>query len=471
MGQPQYDPTLFAKSIAEVQAVLATHQASGTTLADKTSGQYYPAMDKVMGAHTTITAKSTAVDKSVAHLIDQVYGQNGQATMRDGDAAYQLKKYVADHPEAKPQVVAALAQHYADSYDKAPWRHEALKSVINQAGLETDVGTALDVLGKANPNAPHLTASRAMNGKEVSLSASQELQAGNKAAKTNKFYDDLKTLSDPKAIATMEEFEYSNDQSTNRDNGRFGTMGVQMMSKASIDDPRWTSLTDKNKIIPKEERQKCIDAAKNVAADENKPLVDKVTNGDDIFDPATSCGCSEIKAAIEEHEKPPQNKTLDYESVVQDRYLNHDEDKRWWANHEKGLNQALGSLNDPNVSKLADRLDHEFDATQVDGDGNFSMHGLEKIATLTPDSPDWGPTGGPDQVPYEKRAEVVKAAQVATDPKYADVMKFVRGGDDTINAGDIQKWQDDFQSRMKAQVVISPEDQANDPLLAINGDV
>ena len=440
-------------------------QTSSTATAAPAESKYDPAMDAVMGSHTKITDKSTDVDKSVAHLVDQVYGQNGQATMRDGDAAYQLKKYVADHPEAKPQVVAALAQHYADSYDKAPWRHDALKSVIKQAGLQKDVGTALDALGKANPTAPHLVAARARNNKQTSLSASQELQLGDQAAQKTKFNDNLKVLNDPGAIATMEECEYSADQSTNRDNGRFGTNGVKMLSELTVDDPRWTTLQDKNKIVPKEKRQAMIDAAKVVNAPENTDLLKQVTGDDFIFERG------DLDKAIANNDKPIEPKKLDYETVVQDGYLNHDENKRWWANHEKDVNEVLGPLNDTNVTKLADHLGHQFDVTEIEGDGNYSMHGLEKIATLTPDSAEWGPTGGPDQVPYEKRAQAIKAAQAATDPKNADVMKSVRGGDGSVDAGDIQKWQDDFHSRMSAQVEVSAEDQKNDPLLAINGDV
>ena len=468
---PNYEQQLFPNSTGTAPAHLTGGAPAGTTPADQTRAKYDPAMDKVMGSHTTITDKSTAVDKSVSHLVDQVYGQNGQAKMGSGDAAWNLKQYITDHPEAKPEVTAALAQHYAKSYDAPAWQHAELGSVINQAGLGKDVGVALDALGAANPTAPHLTAARAMNGKQTSLSASQDLQVGDQAAKKGKFYDDLKTLNDPKAIATMEEFEYSSDQSTDRTNSRFGPNGVKMMSEASVDDPRWTSVTDKNKIIPREDRQKYIDAAKNVGAEENQPLVKEVTGDDGIFDPANGMFKSDLDRAIEKHDQPVQSKKLDYETVVQDGYLNKDEGKRWWANHEKDVNQALGPLNDPEVGKLADRLGHEFDATEKDGDGNFSMHALEKIATLTPDSPEWGPTGGPDQVAYDKRADVIKSAQFVTDPKNADVMKSVRGGDDTVDVGDIQKWRVDFQDRMKAQVEVSPEDQAKDPLLAINGDI
>lgn len=437
---------------------------SSTATVVPPEAKYDPAMDAVMGSHTKITDKSTNVDKSVAHLVDQVYGQNGQAKMGSGDAAYQLKKYLTDHPDAKPQVVAALAQHYSDSFGQAPWRHNELKSVIKQAGLGADVGTALDALGKANPTAPHLLASKAMNGKQTSLSASQELQLGDKAAQKATFYGDLKTLNDPGAIATMEECEYSSDQSTNRDNGRFGTNGVKMLSEMKVDDPRWTSLQDKNKIVPMEKRQAMIDAAKNVYDPKNTDLLKEVTGDDGIFEPG------DLGKAIENNDKPIEPKKLDYETVVQDGYLNHDENKRWWANHEKDANQALGPLNDPNVTKLADHLGHQFDVTETEGDGKYSMHGLEKIATLTPDSPEWGPTGGPDQVPYEKRAAVIASAKFASDPSNADVMKYVRGGDDSVDAGDIQKWQDDFHSRMSAQVDVSVEDQKNDPLLAINGD-
>ena len=428
-------------------------------------------LDTVIGSHTKITDKSTPVDKSVSLLVDQVYGQNGQAKKNSGDAAWGLNNYVVNHPEAKAETVAALAQQYVKSYNAGGWQHSELQSTINMAGLGKEVGAALDALGKANPTAPRLNAAFGANKKQVALSASQELQLPEEAARKKTFYADLKTINDPKAIAVMEEFEYSHDQNTNRNNSIFGTRGLGDLSTATINDPRWTSITDKDKIIPTGERQKYIDAAKNLLSTDNQPLLAKVTGTDGRFDAAEGGNKSDLDKAIEAYNKPAETKKLDFQTVIQDPYLNHDEGKRWWANHEQGVATALVPLNESKVATLADQLSHGYNVTETVGDGSYSMHGLEKIASLTPDSPEWTSVGAGDQVSYDKRAAVIASAKLVTDPKNADVMKDVGGSDSTINNGNINNWLNSFNSQMKAQIDVTVADQAKDPLLALNGDI
>lgn len=96
-------------------------------------------------SETAAQIKHPTPSQAVDHLIDQLYGRNGQKKLSSGDAAYNLKQFLSDHPEAGAEVDARLANHIKRSVKEAPWRQAELHSMLEQAGLESFTRPAVGI--------------------------------------------------------------------------------------------------------------------------------------------------------------------------------------------------------------------------------------------------------------------------------------------------------------------------------------
>ena len=108
------------------------------------------------------------------------------------------------------------------------------------------------------------------------------------------FYDSARILSSDNAIKAMDNLEATN-KTGRANNGRFGTMGMQLLAGKSKDDNAfWISIDPK--LTNPDDRQAMIDAANTALEAQYAPYLQELSGGDDVFERG------EMRAAIADYD-------------------------------------------------------------------------------------------------------------------------------------------------------------------------
>ncbi|EDM84581.1 hypothetical protein [Limnobacter sp. MED105] len=115
---------------------------------------------------------------------------------------------------------------------------------------------------------------------EAAAAAEAEAAEAAEVAKRDAFKANIVTLSDPKAVDMMDylEWRYENSAAV-KDNDRYGTQGMWLLSELSETDPLWDQMG-----IPPENRAAIIEAAKAALSSENRSMLLEICGDDQIFE-------------------------------------------------------------------------------------------------------------------------------------------------------------------------------------------
>lgn len=226
---------------------------------------------------------------------------------------------------------------------------------------------------------------------EEMKSAAQTLLAGGtlkRMEKTDKVVENgpdfefrkaMETFCDGRARELMDWLEWDqNHDQAQAHNGRFGTNGMQLLSQLTPDSPKWEEGAKDLPSIPKEERQRFIDAAKAALKPENKGLLDQVHGGDGIFE------WEDIPNWSGSH-KP----TTSVKSAPVDGKVSFDMFKKWTEDYTTNSRRADGPAD---IKKAMDILYGNIELFQ-DGDPNKKVINFDKdfLPALNSDNPKYSP--------------------------------------------------------------------------------